>query len=260
MRTARKLMVAAGVLLLAAFVEGAGPQFSSAWAATPAKVDGTADTWTPFLRPLGDIPMVIGVQNDADFLYLCFKTSNPFLKRQLLSTGLTVWANGKGNTNTNRGFGVRYPLVPKAKGDEEHRRVPPTPTPAEGSVSALVQPPPEFEFIGPNWDNRRRMEFGDEQPITAALGDDSGVMVLELRIPLKASEALPLAIGVTPGTPIGLELATMPAPKPPGKVWAENVGGHPSAARDEDAPEMPAPFILWALVTLATPPSPPAAK
>ncbi len=254
-------MVAAGVLLLPALVEGAGLQVASAWAPAPAKVDGTADTWSPLLRPLGNLPMVIGVQNDADFLYLCFKTSNPMLKKQLLSTGLTVWANGKGKSNTIKGFGVRYPLE-KVKAKKEHERGLPAPTPAEeGSAPRVAPPPPEFELIGPTEDDRRRVEFADDQPVAAALGDDSGVMVLELRIPLKSSDALPLSMGVTPGTPIALLLATVPPREKPGKVWADNVGRHGMPReRDENAPEMPFPISLWLQVTLATPPAPPAAK
>ena len=93
MRTARNLAVAAGLLLLPAFVEGRNPQYVSTWAPVPAKVDGTADTWSALLRPLSDLPMVIAVQNDADYLYLCLKTSNPKLKKQIILTGLT-WLRG----------------------------------------------------------------------------------------------------------------------------------------------------------------------
>jgi hypothetical protein len=250
-------MVAAGALLLPALVEGAGLPIASVWAPVPAKVDGTADTWARFLRPLGDLPMVIGVQNDADFLYLCVKTSKPALKEQLLSTGLTAWANGKGRNNLITGYGVRYPLI-KAKKDKEGEGSMPEPTPAEEESEAKVpEAPPEFELIGPTEDDRRVVEFADDQPVTAALGDDSGVMVLEMKMPLKPSDAMPLVMGVTPGRPVAVLLATVPPRKKPSKVWADNVGRHGAARQpDENAPEMPYPISVWIHVTLASPPSP----
>jgi hypothetical protein len=252
-------MVAAGALFLPGLVEGAGLTIASVWARVPAKVDGTANTWAPFLRPLGDLPMVIGVQNDADFLYLCVKTSKPALKRQLLSTGLTVWANGKGRNNLTKGYGVRYPLI-KAKKDEEHEGGMPEPSPAEeGSEAKAPPPPPQFELIGPTEDDRRPVDFAADQPVAAALGDDSGVMVLEMKIPMKPSDAMPLVMGVTPGTPIAVLLATVPPREKPSKVWADNAGFRsPASQRDENAPEMPYPISLWIRVTLASPP--PAAK
>ena len=261
MRTARNLVVAAGLLLLPAFVDGRDLQVASAWAPAPAKVDGTADTWSALLRPLGDRPMVIGVQNDADFLYLCFKTSNHKLKKQLTTTGLTVWANGTGKANTNKGFGVRYPLG-GGQGSKQREGGEPAPTPAEeGSRPAVVEPPSEFELIGPTTEDRRRVELGGDEPVAAALGDDSGVMVLQLRLPLKSSDAHPLAAGAAPGTPIALRLVTEVPKQSEGKRWADRVGRHGrDDGRREDVPEMPSPFSLWLQVTLATPPAPPAAK
>ncbi len=257
MRTVQNLLVAAGALLLPALVEGAGLSIASSWARVPPKVDGSADAWAPFLRPLGDLPMVIGVQNDADYLYLCVKTSKPALKSQLLSTGLTAWANGKGKNNIAKGYGVRYPLIKAKKGSEDEGGMQEPPPAEEGSEAKAPSPLPQFELIGPTQDDRRLVDFADDQPVAAALGDDSGVMVLEMRIPLKPSDAMPLVMGVTPGTPVALLLATMPPREKPSKVWADNVGGRsPAGRRDEDAFEMPYPINLWIQVTLASPPPP----
>jgi hypothetical protein len=258
MRTARNLAVAAGLLLLPAFVEGRDIQVASTWAPVPAKVDGTADTWAALLRPLGDPPMVIGVQNDADFLYLCLKTSNLKLKKQLTATGLTVWTNGTGKASTSRGFGVRYPLSEQREGGK------PTPTPAEEtSAPGVVQPPPEFELIGPTIESRRRVELADDEPVVAALGDDSGVMVLQLRLPLKSSAVHPLAVGAVPGTAIALRMVTEAPKVSEGKRWRDHTGRpdtNENQGMPQDFPDMPSPFSLWLQVTLAAPPAPPAAK
>jgi hypothetical protein len=260
-RTTRNLLVTAGLLLLPAVVDGRDLQLASAWAPTPAKVDGTADTWSPLLRPLGDLPMVIGVQNDADFLYLCLKTSSLRLKEQLTATGLTVWANGTGKANASNGFGIRYPLM-GGHGSKQRKGGGPAPTPAEEStIPALVEPPSEFELIGPTREDRRRVDLGGDEPVAAALGDDSGVMVLELRLPLRSSGAHPLAAGAAPGRPIALQLVTEMPKRSEAKRWADHVGRHSvEEGRSEDAPEMPSPFSVWLQVTLATPPAQPAGK
>jgi len=256
-RTARNLAIAAGLLLLPALVAGGVPQYPSVWAAAPVKMDGTADTWAPLLRPLSDMPMVIGVQNDADFLYLCFKTSHPALKKQLRETGLTVWLNASGKSRMNSGFGVRYPLKKVKHGDDQKSREPEPPD--DGTVPVFVPPVPDFELIGPTENDRQRFELDAGEPVEAALGDDSGVMVLELKLPLKASGLYALALKGVPGTVLGVGLGTSVPKEKPGKVWAEKVNSHgrkPQPA--DDAPQMTAPFALWVQVTLAPPP--PAAK
>jgi hypothetical protein len=260
MRTARNLAVAAGLLLLPAFVDGRNPQYVSTWAPVPAKVDGTADTWSALLRPLSDLPMVIAVQNDADYLYLCLKTSNPKLKKQIILTGLTFWANGTGKASTSKGLGVRYPLSEQREGAK------PTPTPTEETSTPIVfePPPPEFELIAPGREDRRRVELADDEPVAAALGDDSGVMVLQMRLPLKSSAVHPLAVEAVPGTAIALQVVTEAPKVSETKRWRDRHGGPPDTNQDQgmpqDAPEMPSPFNLWLQVTLASPPAPPAAK
>jgi len=108
---ARNVALIAGFALLPALGSGKDLKLSSAWASAPVHVDGTADAWSALLKPLGDEPLVIGVQNDADYLYLLVKTSDPKTRHQLGTLGLTVWANGEGKNK--RGFGVRFPAGEK---------------------------------------------------------------------------------------------------------------------------------------------------
>ena len=288
-------MVATGLLLLAAFMEGKDLQVASAWAPAPAKVDGTAATWSELLKPLGDVPMVIGVQNDADFLYLCLKTSDLKLKKQLAMSGLTVWANGTGKTE--RGFGVRFPIGRGPRGMQAEGGQSAPPPAGEGSETGAGRAPSEFELIGPTAEDRLRVKSGGDESVAAALGDDTGVTVLELRIPLKPSDAHPLAIGAGPGTVIALGLETEKPKAKEGKgeegggaPGGEPGGGSPGGGRggsggfgggrgggygggfggghhgrgggmgEGATREMPSPIKIWLRVTLATPPTQPAAK
>ena len=196
----------AALCLASAAVEAKDLELPSVWRPAEVKIDGVADEWTGALRPLPDLPMLIGVQNDGDYLYLCFKTSDPKTKRQLAMLGLTVWADGAGKKEKT--FGVRFP----AGGGARHMR----PT-RDGSS----EPPPEaqpaaspeggggeFEIIGPTAEDRLIVPPNDAHPVQAALGDDSGVMVIELRLPLNASEMHPLCVGSAPGRTVLLGLET----------------------------------------------------
>lgn len=189
----------------------------SVWAPAPVKVDGTAAKWSALVKPLGDVPMLIGVQNDGDYLYLCFKTSDQRTRMQLGRFGLTVWANGAGKTE--KGFGVRFPLgmgrqggqrgQPGQPGQRGQRGRAPQgrPSPGDAPATATPQASRDLELIGPAENDRLRVQPGAGQPFAAALGDESGVTVVELRIPLKPTESHPLAVGAAPGATIALGLA-----------------------------------------------------
>jgi uncharacterized membrane protein YgcG len=211
MRVSGTVVVALAVALASAAAHGRDLQLTSAWAMADVKVDGSARGWAEMLRPLGDPPMVIGVQNDGRYLYLCLKTSDPIVKRQIAREGLTVWLNGEGKDAKR--FGVRYPV---GMGSRNGRPQPEQGKPPEGEDAAAASPvhvPGEFELIGPTADDRSRVPLGPDEPVQAALGDDSGVMVLEMRVPLRPSEAHPLAVEAAPGATIALGLATE-RPKP----------------------------------------------
>ncbi len=181
-------------------------ELKSAWPAAPLKVDGTGDQWAGHLVPLPDLPILVGVQNDADYVYVCVKTSDPVIKAQLTRMGLTVWANGE--DKDKKWYGVRFPLpVRQAWARRESGSPPPTPSedarPPEPTVDSST-----IELIGPTVDDRLDAPLSNAQPVQAALGDESGVMVLQYRLPLKATDDQPLAVGAQPGKTIALGLET----------------------------------------------------
>jgi len=163
------------------------------------------------------------VRNDADYLYLCVKTSDLKTIKMLRMAGLTVWANGEGKTQ--RGFGVRFPvrggpwmrgeggqpgrgLDDRGPGGPPEGDRPPGPPAGEGARTGADRPPTEFELIGPTDEDRLRVQASGDERVAVALGDDAGVTVLEYRIPLKPTDMHPLAIGAAPGAAIALGLET----------------------------------------------------
>ncbi len=204
------MSVALALALLPALGQAKDLQIASSWATSQVKTDGSAGDWAAVLKPLGDPPIVIGVRNDADFLYLCVRTSDLKVKRQLGIAGLTVWANGEGKTQ--KGFGVRFPVRRgprmRAGGGAEDRPQGSPPTGDGGRADGLGRGPAEVELIGPTAEDRLNVQPGGDEPVEAALGDDAGVTVIEYRVPLKPTETHPLAVGAAPGATIALGLET----------------------------------------------------
>jgi hypothetical protein len=283
-RELRWACLGAALCLTSPLVYAKDFELPSAWRQAEVKIDGVADEWAGVLRPLPDVPMLIGVQNDGDFLYLCFKTSDPKTKRQLAMLGLTVWADGAGKKEKT--FGVRFPVAGGARFARPTRdgsSAPPSdthPAPSPGGAGG------EFEIIGPTAGDRLIVPPDDAHPIRAAIGDESGVMVIEMRIPLKPSEMHPLSVGSTPGRTVLLGLETerrsskqaeggegggerrggggyggrggYGGSRPGGPGSGGRGGGMGGGMRGERG-QMPDPIKLWLDVKLATQPPAPAA-
>jgi len=284
--TARCAAYAGLAFALASGALAKTPEIRSGWPKAPVRVDGTADQWAGLMAPLPDVPVLIGVQNDGSYLYVCLKTSDPKVKEQLARTGLTVWVNGAGKDD--RGYGVRFPLgtgVPHRRG--ARRQPEGTPPPDTGPTIDDSK----LELIGPTVDDRFTVARRDADPIQAALGDDSGVTVIELRFPLSPSENHPLAVEAKPGATIAVGLETerphlkrfgTPAgsedeegpggdsgprggwgdsdpygPVNPGGMGGYGRGHYGGMGRGggEGGGEMPKPMRLWTRVTLAVAPA-----
>jgi hypothetical protein len=180
-------------------------EVTSGWPAAAVKVDGTGDQWAGHLVPLPDDPILLGVQNDGDFLYLCLKTSDPKTKMEIRRMGLTVWVNGAGKDKKE--YGVRFPVgagFQHARGQGWAAR----PTPAEGTTPDILPDTTQVELIGPTDEDRLRVDRTSAGPVQAAFGDEEGVWVIELRLPLKPTEDHPLAVAADPGATIALGLET----------------------------------------------------
>lgn len=223
MMASRKLWFV-GALALVPVLSGANDlEVASGWAAAPVKIDGTAEKWSALAKPVGDAPLIVGVQNDADYLYLFVKTSDQGSRMQIERAGLTVWVNAEGKTE--KGFGVRFPVgngrMGWQQGQPGQAGRPGQPGQrgsrggtqgrqgsGEAQALAATPRPVEFELIGPAESNRARVPSAADQPFAVALGADPTATTVEFRIPLKATAGHPLAVGAAPGATIALGLST----------------------------------------------------
>jgi len=224
------LVALAGVAVTwVAVVQGKSLDLRSAWSPAPVKVDGTAQGWSANFVPVGNPPILVSLENDAEYLFLCVRTSDPKVKSQVALGGLTVWAEVPG-TGAG-GMGVRFPMRGRKQGGEPpHRGEGEQPRPwNEGEspkappLSAINDDSTEFELLGPTREDGLAVARGPDEPVQVAIGDDSGVLVYQVRLPLQPSDEHPVAIGTKAGTPVTLILDTTP-PKRQGTPDGEEGG------------------------------------
>jgi hypothetical protein len=232
-RNLGRVLVLAGVVATWAVAgQGKSLDLKSAWSPAPVKVDGTGQGWSANFAPLGDPPILVSLENDAQYLYLCVRTSDRKVKAQIVSGGLTVWAEVPG-TDAG-GMGVRFPMRGLPPGGERPRHgnggAPPPggyeperppqgnegEPPKEPPASAIDDVSTEFELLGPTREDRLVVARDPDQPLQVAVGDDSGVLVYQVRLPLQPSDEHPVAIGAAAGTTMTLVLDST-APKRKGR-------------------------------------------
>ena len=203
-KSAQKTLLQAGsalfLLTLAGSSRAADPEFPSQWRAGAVVVDGDADEWAGKLVPVPGTQVVLGVQNDGSFLYLCLKTSDDAAKKRIQALGVNFYLDGSGKAD--RSFGVRYPAAP-----------PPPPArqgnapPEEGGQTVRVRREAsagELQILGRDAEGGGRMKVASAAPLAAAMGEKDGVLVLELKVPLAFSVETPFAIQTAPGKTIAL--------------------------------------------------------
>ncbi len=193
--------------LAALFLSGCGStmQLSSDWTASRLQVDGKAGEWTSILHPVADRPLALAVRNDSSWFYVCLESSDRDIRNQILGAGLTVSFE---SPKTSK-FGVRFPLGM---------------TGLDGPRSPLS----EIEIIGSGSDDRTRYSVLALPGIEVKLGESGGMVVYKLKVPLKASQAQPFALGIDPGMTVSLKIETgkMDRGMPPGG----DMGGGPGGA------------------------------
>jgi len=181
------------------------PDFISRWRGEmPIAIDGVNQEWQGLLAPMKDTRVSIGFYNDDQYLYFCLTTGDRATRSQILRQGLIVWIDQRGGKKKN--FGIEFPVglpgmfvVDRAGDTGEARAVPARPL--EANQDRLV-------ILGPGKNDRQDLAFDEAPGIQAKIGESTGVLVYEMRVPLAKSDGQPYAIGARPNTVVGVGLET----------------------------------------------------
>ena len=197
-------------------------------------IDGQTDDWAGRLYIVENERVSLGLVNDRDNLYLCLLAEDDFTRAQIMMQGLTVWFDPQGGKKKT--LGIKHPLG-RPPGE---RRMP---RPGDNPEKPEFETPPEelaaeLEIIRPEHEEPQRMSIADAKGIELKAVPSSGLLVYELKIPLRLAEEHPIAVGAEPGKTIGLGFETGkldpldmprqgPGGMPGGRGGLPPVGGRP---------------------------------
>lgn len=176
---------------------------ASAWRRADVVVDGVADEWSGKLVPFATLPISVALQNDASFLYVCLKTSDEAVKKQLLAVGLSIYLDATGKDA--RTFGIRFPV---GRLGSEQQVLPDTGDSSTTKSLGLSIAGAELEVLEREAADVGRIRISEARPIEAAVGEEGGALVIELKVPLLFGVESPHAIDTQPGKTIALGLDT----------------------------------------------------
>ncbi len=197
--------------------------FETRWRDREIAVDGKNEDWRGRLGFLKNPPALVGFLNDESDLYICFTTTDPFLKTRLLRQGVTVWIDPTGGKRKTLGiklapvFGsadeAGHPSRPGAAGEGEERQAPPErmapPEDADPPAGLSVKLPGQKEWVS--------VPEGETKGLEVRIEGAEGLVVFEMKIPLVASEGRPYAAAAVAGKPLGVGFETQKPESPAGR-------------------------------------------
>jgi len=258
-------------ILLAALVAVScgGKELKSQWKDREIVIDGQTPEWYGAVTYLKDDKVSVGLMNDAEFLYVSFTASDRETQMQVLARGASLWFDPDGGND--RVFGVRFPLGlveagAPMPGMGMDRETPPEP---HELVAAYQRPDVEMEILHAD-DDPIRLKVIESPRIDVAVSDVQGVLVYELKVPLRD---LPHGIGAEAGATIGVRFQTQEIDREQLREQMMAQGGTPPGGGRGDMggrgtkrggmgegmggphPDIPDPIDVSARVILASPES-----
>ena len=111
----KRAPLALGILALGLLVaSGCGrPTFDSRWQDRSIDVDGQDADWQGATFYVEKANVVVGLLNDAHYLYLYLGSTERAIQSQLLFRGFTVWFDPKGGKEEY--LGIRFRIITKDK-------------------------------------------------------------------------------------------------------------------------------------------------
>lgn len=266
----RSFSSAAAAALVLALAACGTIDIASGWRTVEIAVDGRSGDWGGHLRIVEKTPYAIGVLNDGENLFVCLRGDAEAGSGGFERSGLTVWIDPTGAKQ--KYLGIRFPIGMDMQ--EFQGQGQPFNDPSMGDRRRPSQPggPPEVtdavEILGPGRDESIRFKHEELKGIEVQLTRSPGGFVYELKVPLKKSEAAPIAvevaspgivgIGFEPGDAMGGMMGNRGTGGPGGGMGGMGgrggMPGGPGGMGSRGGMDRAEQFKAWLKVTLAKPP------
>jgi uncharacterized membrane protein YgcG len=191
------------IILLFSQVGCSAFEIDSLWREKEILIDGNSSDWLGALVYLEDNGVSVGIQNDEHDLYICLLAESSFLRSQVMRRGFTLWfdpAGGKDKT-----FGIKFPLgLPIPETRPQARIEPIDRIDREQKLESMESLNDKLEILGPGKADHRMIPLNKVKGIEVFIEAASGLLVYELKVPLKQSEDYPYAIKASAGDTLGI--------------------------------------------------------
>jgi hypothetical protein len=195
------LPVALAVVLLLSglrLLADSGPvRFTASWREREIRVDGDDEDWRGLTQPVAGQHFAVGFVNDEDSLYFCLVSKDDVSLKQVARQGLILWIDPAGG-RSKRTFGIRFPG--QFAGPSGRTR-------DAGANRDSVGVDRGVDILGPGRKDVRQVENGTSG-ITARMRVRGDLLVYEIEVPLRKSEAAAFAPDVDAGAALRVELQT----------------------------------------------------
>jgi len=191
------------LVVFPAFLTSCGDEeIKSMWSDNSIVIDGNQTDWLGKLKYLPDQKSAVGITNDDENLYLCLATSDTSKMFQLFITGFTVWFDPQ---NGEEKIGVQYPL----KADEIDRM--PTQNRQGGErpdfkvrLGEFKSSQTEFRIVDADNFPLTSYNIKNDIGISIDIGYQMGLLVYEMKIPLKGNLVGDHILNLSPGDEFSL--------------------------------------------------------
>ncbi len=203
-------------------------QIESRWTGEPVVIDGQDSEWGSSLVDIKKVGLV-GFQNDADYLYLCFVPGDRELGRQIIAGGLNIWFDT--TADHKRTVGIRYPVGMHRRGLREV--VDPDTVKLNREIAMSLN---EIDLIGDEDLTSRRFQLVEMTGIVVRTAIHDDKLVCEMRIPRRPNDYLTLGRAGT--VDVMLETPELKRPEGVGGPGGGFRPGGMSGTRRGDGPGM----------------------
>ncbi|MGZ5468526.1 MAG: hypothetical protein ACXW2H_05220 [Candidatus Aminicenantales bacterium] len=203
-------------------------------------VDGNMDDWSGALSYVAKDHLFVGFVNDHNDLFICLTKETSEGRGPGRMGGWTVWIDPAGGSRKTMGIRIAPPGGPQEeRPSEEGPERRPVEKPAEGEPGGqplTIDRGADLEILGPSGNVLRKLspEAAAKEGLEVGTGFSGGSFVLEVKIPLKASEGHPIAVGAGPSGQVGIGFLSSRADRKDrraGQPGGEMGGGRVPGAR-----------------------------
>ncbi len=179
-------------------------KLDSNWLDREIIIDAKSDDWLDTLYYYESEMVSLGFFNDESHLYVCMLAEHPILQAQVVGQGFTIWfdpAGGKEKT-----FGIKFPIG--MRGNEEQmdfKGMQEGELDREKMREAFEKSLADLEILRPGG-AKQRIPVEEARGIEIKVRNQTGLLVYELKLPLKSDEEHPYAVGASAGASIGVGL------------------------------------------------------